>query len=216
MNNHKQIPDIIISRLPVYLRALQYMQHKGKQNTSSQELGELLNISAAQIRKDLSQFGEFGKQGTGYNITFLLTKLREILKIDTVWDLAIVGMGDMGHALSRYTGFKDRGFRVAMMFDNDPAKIGTQVGEFTILGVIRDGGNHPDSGYQNRHVVRPRLCRPGNSRPAGAGRRESHPELCPHQFEHAHGCARAIPGPFHRVAAHVLLPGIKNHPAYAG
>ena len=135
MNNLKQIPDIIISRLPVYLRALQYMQHKGKQNTSSQELGELLNISAAQIRKDLSQFGEFGKQGTGYNITFLLNKLREILKIDTVWDLAIVGMGDMGHALSRYTGFKDRGFRVAMLFDNDPAKIGTRVGEYTIMGV---------------------------------------------------------------------------------
>ena len=135
MNNQKQIPDIIISRLPVYLRALQYMQHKGKQNTSSQELGELLNISAAQIRKDLSQFGEFGKQGTGYNITFLLNKLREILKIDTVWDLAIVGMGDMGHALSRYTGFKDRGFRVAMLFDNDPSKIGTRAGEFTIMGV---------------------------------------------------------------------------------
>ena len=135
MNNLKQIPDIIISRLPVYLRALQYMQHKGKQNTSSQELGELLNISAAQIRKDLSQFGEFGKQGTGYNITFLLNKLREILRIDTVWDLAIVGMGDMGHALSRYTGFKDRGFRVAMLFDNDPSKIGIRVGEFTIMAV---------------------------------------------------------------------------------
>mgnify|MGYP001076065449 FL=1 len=135
MDNHKQIPDIIISRLPIYVRALQYMQHTGRQNTSSQELGELLNISAAQIRKDLSQFGEFGKQGTGYNIVFLLEKLREILKIDRVWDLAIVGMGDMGHALSRYPGFKDRGFRVAMIFDNDPAKIGSQVGEFTVLGV---------------------------------------------------------------------------------
>jgi redox-sensing transcriptional repressor len=135
MSNNKQIPDIIISRLPIYVRALQYMQDKGKQNTSSQELGELLNISAAQIRKDLSQFGEFGKQGTGYNISFLISKLREILKIDCVWDLAIVGMGDMGHALSRYPGFKDRGFKVAMIFDNDPAKIGSQADEFTILGV---------------------------------------------------------------------------------
>jgi redox-sensing transcriptional repressor len=135
MGNNKQIPDIIISRLPIYVRALQYMQDKGKQTTSSQELGDLLNISAAQIRKDLSQFGEFGKQGTGYNITFLIAKLREILKIERVWDLAIVGMGDMGHALSRYPGFKDRGFRVAMIFDNDPAKIGTRAGEFTILGI---------------------------------------------------------------------------------
>ena len=131
----KKIPDIIIGRLPHYLRALGWLEAEGKQTTASQELSERLGMSAAQIRKDLSQFGEFGKQGTGYNITFLLNKLREILKIDTVWDLAIVGMGDMGHALSRYTGFKDRGFRVAMLFDNDPSKIGTRAGEFTIMGV---------------------------------------------------------------------------------
>jgi len=134
MANKKEVPDIIVSRLPVYLRALQHMQNQGKQTTSSQELGERLNISAAQIRKDLSQFGEFGKQGTGYNIPFLINKLREILKLERVQDLAIIGMGDMGHALARYQGFKDRGFRVAMVFDNDPQKIGTQAGLFTILG----------------------------------------------------------------------------------
>jgi redox-sensing transcriptional repressor len=132
MNKILEIPDIIVGRLPVYLRALQHMQLQGMQTTSSQELGERLGISAAQIRKDLSQFGEFGKQGTGYNIVFLVTKLREILKVTRVWDLAIVGMGDMGHALSRYQGFKDRGFRVAMVFDSDPAKIGSKVGDFTI------------------------------------------------------------------------------------
>jgi len=134
MANKKEVPDIIVSRLPVYLRALQHMQNQGKQTTSSQELGERLNISAAQIRKDLSQFGEFGKQGTGYNIPFLINKLREILKLERVQDLAIIGMGDMGHALARYQGFKDRGFRVAMVFDNDTQKIGTQAGLFTILG----------------------------------------------------------------------------------
>ncbi len=132
MNKILEIPDIIVGRLPVYLRALQHMQLQGMQTTSSQELGERLGISAAQIRKDLSQFGEFGKQGTGYNIVFLVTKLREILKVTRVWDLAIVGMGDMGHALSRYQGFKDRGFRVAMVFDSDPTKIGSKAGEFTI------------------------------------------------------------------------------------
>jgi redox-sensing transcriptional repressor len=128
-----EIPDIIVSRLPVYLRALQHMQNQGQQTTSSQELGDRLGISAAQIRKDLSQFGEFGKQGTGYNISFLLAKLREILNVEGVWDLAIVGMGDMGHALARYSGFKDRGFRVAIVFDNDPAKVGQQAGTFTIF-----------------------------------------------------------------------------------
>lgn len=129
-----EIPDIIVSRLPVYLRALRRMQSQNQQTTSSQELGEQVGISAAQIRKDLSQFGEFGKQGTGYNIAFLVSKLREILQVERVWDVVLVGMGDMGHALARYQGFSDRGFRVAMVFDNDPAKVGEQVGNF----VIRD------------------------------------------------------------------------------
>jgi len=132
--NNQDIPDIIISRLPIYLRALRLMQAVGKQTTSSQELGEAVGISAAQIRKDLSQFGEFGKQGTGYDIAFLIDQLRGILKVERVWDVAVVGMGDMGHALSRYQGFSDRGFRVVMVFDNDPAKIGGQVGQF----VVRD------------------------------------------------------------------------------
>jgi redox-sensing transcriptional repressor len=127
-----EIPDIIVSRLPVYLRALRRMQSQNQQTTSSQELGEQVGISAAQIRKDLSQFGEFGKQGTGYNIAFLVSKLREILQVERVWDVVLVGMGDMGHALARYQGFSDRGFRVAMVFDNDPTKVGEQVGNFVI------------------------------------------------------------------------------------
>ncbi len=127
-----ETPDIIVGRLPVYLRALRRMETQGSQTTSSQELGEQVGISAAQIRKDLSQFGEFGKQGTGYNIPFLIGKLREILKVNRVWDIAVVGMGDMGHAIARYQGFTDRGFRITLVFDNDPAKIGEQIGNFTV------------------------------------------------------------------------------------
>jgi len=127
-----KIPDIIIGRLPVYLRALQRLSDKGIQTTSSQELGEIVGISAAQIRKDISQFGEFGKQGTGYSIPFLIERLRGILKVDRGWDVVIVGMGDMGHALARYNGFAERGFRVKMVFDNDPNKIGQKVGGFDI------------------------------------------------------------------------------------
>ncbi len=130
----QNIPDIIVSRLPIYLRALRHMQAQKQQTTSSQDLGEQVGISAAQIRKDLSQFGEFGKQGTGYNIAFLIGKLREILQVEKVWDVALIGMGDMGHALARYPGFTDRGFRIAMFFDNDPDKVGGKVGEF----VVRD------------------------------------------------------------------------------
>lgn len=130
--NANKIPDIIIGRLPIYLRALQRMADKGIHTTSSQELGERVGISAAQIRKDISQFGEFGKQGTGYRIPFLIDKLREILHINRIWDVAVVGAGDMGHALARYQGFANRGFRIVMVFDNDQSKVGQKIGEFVV------------------------------------------------------------------------------------
>ena len=133
--NAQKIPDIIIGRLPVYLRALQRLAERGIQTTSSQELGEIVGISAAQIRKDISQFGEFGKQGTGYSIPFLIERLRNILKVDRVWEVVIVGMGDIGHALARYNGFTDRGFKISMVFDNNPGKIGQKMGEFEILDI---------------------------------------------------------------------------------
>lgn len=128
----KVIPDIVVGRLPIYLRALQRMLEENRRVTSSQELGERLGISAAQIRKDLSQFGEFGKQGTGYSIDYLAEQIRLILHVDRVWDMAVVGAGDIGSAVARYQGFSNRGLRVAMIFDSDPAKIGTQVGSFTV------------------------------------------------------------------------------------
>lgn len=131
--NADKIPDIIIGRLPIYLRALQRLTEQGIHNTSSQELGEMIGISAAQIRKDISQFGEFGKQGTGYSISFLTERLQGILKVNRVWDVIIVGMGDMGHALARYNGFVDRGFNVTMLFDNDPEKVGQVVNEIEIF-----------------------------------------------------------------------------------
>jgi redox-sensing transcriptional repressor len=130
--NAEKIPDIIIGRLPVYLRALQRMADNGIRTTSSQELGEHVGISAAQIRKDISQFGEFGKQGTGYSIAYLLDKLREILKVDRIWDVALIGAGDMGHALANYQGFQNRGFHIVSIFDNNKEKIGTKIGEFTV------------------------------------------------------------------------------------
>jgi redox-sensing transcriptional repressor len=153
--NKREIPDIIVSRLPVYLRALRRMQAQDQQTTSSQELGEQVGISAAQIRKDLSQFGEFGKQGTGCNIAFLVGKLREILQVERAWDVALVGMGDMGHALARYQGFSDRGFRVAMVFDNDPEKIGRQVGEFVVRDAREIGNAIREAGIRVAMVCVP-------------------------------------------------------------
>lgn len=135
MSDLAPIPDIIIRRLPIYLQALQHLHSRSIVTTNSQELGKMLGISAAQIRKDLSQFGGFGKQGTGYNIPFLIEKLKNILKIDRTWDVILVGAGDLGHAIARYQGFQNRGFRIIAVFDNNTAIIGSTIEEFSILPV---------------------------------------------------------------------------------
>lgn len=127
-----EIPDIVVGRLPLYLRALTQMAAEAKEITSSQELGNRLGISPAQIRKDLSQFGEFGKQGTGYTIGFLAEQLREILHVDRVWDVALVGVGDLGRAVAHYAGFLERGFRISALYDNDPAKVGARIVDLVI------------------------------------------------------------------------------------
>lgn len=135
MGSVPEIPDIVIGRLPIYLRALDRMIREDKEYTSSHELGERLGISSAQIRKDLSHFGEFGKQGTGYNIKYLYEQIRHILKVDRTWSVAVVGVGDLGHALAHYKGFGVRGFRVTALFDADPQKIGEKVAGLTVLPV---------------------------------------------------------------------------------
>jgi redox-sensing transcriptional repressor len=130
--SYGEIPDIVVGRLPLYLRALLRLQHEGYSITSSHELGRRLGISSAQIRKDLSHFGEFGKQGTGYNIGSLTTELQRILHINREWQVALVGIGDLGRALAHYRGFTNRGFRITLLFDNDPAKINQQINSLTI------------------------------------------------------------------------------------
>ncbi|MGF1506041.1 MAG: redox-sensing transcriptional repressor Rex [Chloroflexi bacterium] len=129
------IPDIVIGRLPLYLRALTRLSKEGHDITSSHELGEQLGISSAQIRKDLSHFGEFGKQGTGYTIQTLSTELQRILKVDTEWQVALVGIGHLGQAIANYGGFADRGFRISHLFDNSPERIGKRVNGLTVTAL---------------------------------------------------------------------------------
>lgn len=129
------IPDIVIGRLPIYLRALIRLQQEEREITSSHELGEKLGISSAQIRKDLSHFGEFGKQGTGYAVDTLAAELQRILNVDREWQVALVGVGDLGRAIAHYGGFTQRGFRITQLFDSDPAKVGKLVGVLTIRGM---------------------------------------------------------------------------------
>lgn len=121
-----EVPDIVIGRLPIYLRALNLLFEAGQEFTSSQELGQKLGIGSAQIRKDLSHFGEFGKQGTGYEINYLREQISKILHVDRDWAVALVGFGDLGQAIAHYGGFASKGFHIEAIFDNDPAKIGQE------------------------------------------------------------------------------------------
>jgi redox-sensing transcriptional repressor len=124
-----EVPDIVIGRLPIYLRALNLLFEAGQEFTSSQELGQKLGIGSAQIRKDLSHFGEFGKQGTGYEINYLREQIAKILHVDRDWAVALVGFGDLGQAIAHYGGFASKGFHIEAIFDNDPAKIGKKTND---------------------------------------------------------------------------------------
>lgn len=128
-----KVPDIVVSRLPIYLRALEFMVLEGKERVTSAELAERLNISPAQIRKDLSYFGGFGKQGRGYDVKRLASELRRILNVEKEWEMALVGVGDLGRALVHYQGFRDKGFRLSLLFDNNPRKIGTKINGLEIM-----------------------------------------------------------------------------------
>src|SRR3989304_133760 len=122
-----EIPPVVIDRLPLYARALASLESQGREVVSSQELGSLLNVTPAQIRKDLSYFGRFGKQGRGYNVRRLLDELRQILGLDRQWRIALVGVGRLGRAILGYQGFAPQGFRLIEAFDAEPAVVGTRV-----------------------------------------------------------------------------------------
>jgi len=113
-----------VGRVSLYLRQLETFQRQGKTTVSSSQLGAALSIHNAQVRKDLAFFGQFGYPGIGYRIEELIAALRRILGIDRDLPLALIGLGNLGRALLRYRGFRNRGFYIAALFDNDPQKIG--------------------------------------------------------------------------------------------
>ena len=127
-----EVPDIVIGRLPIYLRALSILHQEGYEFTSSQELGQRLGIGSAQIRKDLSFFGEFGKQGTGYEIKYLQDQISKILRVDRDWPVVLVGLGDLGQAIANYAGFASKRFHIQAIFDNDLGKIGQDIQDNTV------------------------------------------------------------------------------------
>ncbi len=126
------IPEVVINRLPLYARALTTLAAAGETVVSSQTLGEQLDVTPAQIRKDLSYFGRFGKQGRGYNVGDLLDELRGILGLDRTWKVCVVGIGRLGQAILEYDGFSRQGFHTIAAFDASPAVAGTEVQGITV------------------------------------------------------------------------------------
>ena len=126
------VPEVVVERLPQYLRALAHLKESGIEVISSQQLGDLLQVTPAQIRKDLSYFGRFGKQGRGYTIPHLIVQLRSILGLDQTWNVAVVGIGRLGRAIISYPGFEPEGFRIVCAFDSDKAVVGQRAGGLMI------------------------------------------------------------------------------------
>jgi redox-sensing transcriptional repressor len=120
----KRIADSTVRRLSVYLRYLEELTLRGMATTSSEELAGHSGTTSAQVRKDLSFFGSFGKRGLGYSVPELTETIREILGLGREWKVVIIGAGKIGSALSAYRGFTQRGFRVVGVYDNDPQKVG--------------------------------------------------------------------------------------------
>jgi len=128
----KHIAESTIRRLSLYLRFLEEFETRGQTTVSSGELARLGGTTSAQVRKDLSFFGSFGKRGLGYSVKDLIASIREILGLQQPWPVIIVGAGKIGAALAQYRGFTSRGFHVLGVYDADPAKIGTKLGDITV------------------------------------------------------------------------------------
>ena len=130
--SRSEVPEVVVSRLPQYLRILNRLMEDGITVVSSQQLGDKLQVTPAQIRKDLSYFGRFGKQGRGYSVLDLLERLRQILGVNSFWNVAVVGVGRLGRAIVNYPGFTPDGFHLVAAFDVNNEVIGEDVGGLTV------------------------------------------------------------------------------------
>jgi redox-sensing transcriptional repressor len=130
-----QVPGVTVPRLALYLRKLRELRARGVERISSQELADLVDLNAAQIRKDLSYFGEFGVRGVGYEVTRLIEEIGRCLGLERTWNVIIIGAGQLGTALAWYRGFSQQGFRIVGVFDTSPKKVGASIGPSQVRGI---------------------------------------------------------------------------------
>ena len=128
----KEISQAVVSRLPRYLRYLGELRDEGIERVSSQELSDIMQVTASQIRQDLNTFGGFGQQGYGYNVGYLYDEIGKILGLNREHRLVIVGAGNLGQALVNYTNFERRGFLFRGIFDHDPKVCGKEIHGITV------------------------------------------------------------------------------------
>ena len=124
----RPIPEATVGRLPVYLRALVDMAEEGAVTVSSEGLAEAAGVNSAKVRKDLSYLGSYGTRGVGYDVAYLIHEVRRVLGLTQDWPVLIAGVGNLGHALARYKGFGERGFRIVALVDSDARKVGERIG----------------------------------------------------------------------------------------
>ncbi len=126
------VPKAVSARLSLYSRELQYLVQQGQSTISSAQLGKRLGVTDAQVRKDLAYFGQFGYPGIGYRCGELVEQIRKILGMTESWPVLLVGVGNLGHALLRYGGFAEQGFRIVAALDVDPQLVGQQIGPLRV------------------------------------------------------------------------------------
>jgi len=126
-STRRGIPDATVARLPVYLRALHALADGGQATVSSEELATSAGVNPAKLRKDLSHLGSYGTRGVGYEVALLIDSISRALGLTQRWRVALIGVGNLGHALAGYGGFASRGFRIAALLDADPARVGERI-----------------------------------------------------------------------------------------
>lgn len=126
------IPNPAVRRLSLYLRQLEGFARDNRKTVSSKQLGQSLNLTDAQVRKDLAYFGQFGHPGIGYRVDDLIARVRHILGTDKTWNVLLVGAGNLGRAMMGYRGFTAKGFKLVAVFDSAPAKVGQSMAGLTV------------------------------------------------------------------------------------
>jgi redox-sensing transcriptional repressor len=142
------VPNPAVRRLSLYLRHAELLKKKDRRTVSSKQLGVALGCTDAQVRKDLAYFGQFGQPGVGYEVESLIERIRRILATDRIWDVVLVGAGNLGRALLAHRGFDAKGFRIVALFDSDATKIGRTIHELPVQP-IREAAD-----YVRHHPVR--------------------------------------------------------------